>query len=41
MNALRKAGEELGCKALTIITWDYKGEVDGITCISLWEWLLS
>lgn len=42
---LVKASEELKCKKLLIITWDYEDElqVDNkkIKCLPLWKWLLS
>ena len=43
--ALAKAQENLKCSNLTIITWDYEGEINvrGETakCIPLWKWLLQ
>jgi hypothetical protein len=41
LTALRKAGNELNCNDLVILTWDYEaaGE-DGITFIPLWKWLV-
>ncbi len=44
--ALLKASQELKCKNLLVITWDYAGEekTDGgrkITYVPLWKWLLS
>ncbi len=45
INSLVKASEQLGCKDLEIITWDYEDKlvVDGreIKCIPLWKWLLD
>jgi predicted AAA+ superfamily ATPase len=44
-SALIKASDELGCKKLTIITWDYdeKEKIKGkkIDYIPLWKWLLG
>jgi len=44
IKSLVKAGNELKCKNLKIITWDYEDEIkmDGKTvrCIPLWKWLL-
>jgi len=41
---LIKASEQLGCKSLKIITWDYEDKlvVDDkeIKCIPLWKWLI-
>jgi len=41
--SLIKAGRELHCSKLSIITWDYQGEIrikkDKIKCIPLWLWL--
>jgi predicted AAA+ superfamily ATPase len=43
IKSLIKAGSELRCPKLTIITWDYRGEIrtkeDKIKCIPLWLWL--
>ncbi len=45
INSLIKASEQLGCRNLKIITWDYEDEIkiDGkiIRCIPLWRWLLG
>jgi len=45
VKALLKAGEELKCKNLLVITWDYEDEVKlngrKIKCTPLWKWLLS
>jgi predicted AAA+ superfamily ATPase len=45
IKALLKAGEELRCKNLSVITWDYEGEekVRGkrINLIPFWKWLLG
>ncbi len=45
IRSLIKASEQLGCKNLKIITWDYEDtlNVEGktISCIPLWRWLLS
>ncbi|MBO3840505.1 MAG: ATP-binding protein, partial [Candidatus Brockarchaeota archaeon] len=44
IRALMKASEELKCKNLLIITWDYEDELEiedkRIKCIPLWKWLL-
>nr|QNO52176.1 hypothetical protein LFOEMHHC_00002 [Methanosarcinales archaeon ANME-1 ERB6] len=47
--ALLKVSSELKCKNLTIITWDYEGELaltvenkhKQINCIPLWKWLIK
>ncbi|RLF30478.1 MAG: AAA family ATPase, partial [Thermoplasmata archaeon] len=45
IKSLVKAGNELKCKDLLLITWDYEDElkVDNktIRCAPLWEWLLT
>ncbi len=41
IKALLKASEELGCGNLSIITWDYEGEIGKIKCLPLWKWLLQ
>ncbi|MEM5881235.1 MAG: ATP-binding protein [Candidatus Aenigmatarchaeota archaeon] len=45
IKALVKASEQLKCKDLLIITWDYEDELKvnskKIKCIPLWKWLLS
>ncbi|MEM5811667.1 MAG: ATP-binding protein [Candidatus Aenigmatarchaeota archaeon] len=45
IRALIKASEQLKCKDLLIITWDYEDEIKvnskKIKCIPLWKWLLS
>lgn len=45
IRALLKAGKELKCKNLRMITWDYEAvdSDDGrrIDCIPLWKWLLD
>ncbi|NHV99057.1 MAG: ATP-binding protein [Thaumarchaeota archaeon] len=45
IKSLIKAGEELRCKDLLIITWDYEDEirVDNkiVKCLPLWKWLLE
>ncbi|MCC6019158.1 MAG: DUF4143 domain-containing protein, partial [Candidatus Verstraetearchaeota archaeon] len=42
---LIKASEELKCKDLLIITWDYEGELEAegrrVKCLPLWKWLIS
>ncbi len=44
IKSLIKAGEELNCKNLLIITWDYEDELKinekTIKCMPLWKWLL-
>lgn len=40
VTALVKASKELRCKNLSIITWDYEGEIEKIKCKPLWKWLL-
>jgi len=44
ISSLLKASEELGCKDLSIITWDYEGEAmiekKKIKFVPLWKWLL-
>ncbi len=39
IRALLKAGKELKCKNLTIITWDYEHTAKGIQFIPLWRYL--
>ncbi len=45
VRALLKASEQLKCKNLLIITWDYEDEFEidnkTIRCIPLWKWLLK
>ena len=45
IKSLVKAGNELKCKDLLLITWDYEDElkVDNktIRCVPLWRWLLT
>ncbi|MEM5791072.1 MAG: DUF4143 domain-containing protein, partial [Candidatus Aenigmatarchaeota archaeon] len=45
IRALTKASEELNCKNLLIITWDYEDEIKTsnktISCLPLWKWLLG
>ncbi|MEM5879256.1 MAG: hypothetical protein QXU74_02060, partial [Candidatus Aenigmatarchaeota archaeon] len=45
IKALIKASEELKCKNLLMITWDYEGELKvknkRIVCKPLWKWLLE
>ncbi|VVB84272.1 AAA domain protein [uncultured archaeon] len=45
INALLKAGSELNCTDLLIITWDYEGEIEiknkRILCTPLWKWLTT
>ncbi|WP_256202169.1 ATP-binding protein [Sulfuracidifex metallicus] len=39
--ALRKAKEQLNPEKMTLITWSYRGEIDGVEAVPLWYWLLS
>jgi predicted AAA+ superfamily ATPase len=39
--ALRKAKEQLNPERMTLITWSYRGEIDGVEAVPLWYWLLS
>ena len=43
--ALLKVSSEFKCKNLTIITWDYEGELvvknKPVKCIPLWKWLIE
>ncbi len=45
IKSLLKAGDELKCKNLKIITWDYEDKLvvndRGIKCIPLWKWLIT
>jgi predicted AAA+ superfamily ATPase len=45
IRALIKAGSELRCNSMKIITWDYEGtetvEKKKIEFIPLWSWLLE
>ena len=45
IKSLIKASEQLGCKDLKIITWDYEDKImindREIKCIPLWKWLLD
>lgn len=41
ITALLKASQELRCKNLSVITWDYEGEIGKIKCKPLWKWLLG
>lgn len=41
VEALKSASEELHCKDLTILTWDYRDHREGVRYIPLWEWLLG
>lgn len=40
ITALLKASQELGCENMSVITWDYEGEIGKIKCKPLWKWLL-
>ncbi|AIU70824.1 hypothetical protein TEU_11040 [Thermococcus eurythermalis] len=39
VEALKSAGRKLGVKNLTVITWDYRDEKDGIRFVPLWGFL--
>ncbi|MEM3712961.1 MAG: ATP-binding protein [Thermoproteota archaeon] len=45
IKGLMKAGKELKCKDLLIITWDYEDEIEienrKIVCKPLWRWLIE
>ena len=41
IRSLFKASEELNCKNLLVITWDYEGIVEGIRYVPIWKWLLN
>ncbi|MEM1554905.1 MAG: ATP-binding protein [Thermoproteota archaeon] len=45
IRALTKAAEQLRCRDLLIITWDFEDELKAndevVRCIPLWKWLLS
>ncbi len=45
IRALVKASEELKCNNLSIVTWDYEGDLKiddkNIKCTPLWKWLLT
>lgn len=45
IQALIKTSNELKCKNLLIITWDYEGDIEAvdktIKCLPLWKWLIS
>ncbi len=40
IKSLQKASLELRCKKLTLITWDFEGEIRNIKCVPLWKWLV-
>jgi len=44
VKSLLKAGTELRCRNLLVITWDYEDEIreknKRIKCLPLWKWLL-
>ena len=40
LKSLLKAGRELKCKNLLVITWDYETNQDNIKFIPLWKWLM-
>jgi uncharacterized protein len=39
--SLNKAGKELHCKNLKVITWDYEATIQGVSFVPLWKWLLE
>lgn len=41
VRALEKAKEELEPEKLKILTWDYRGEIEGMEAVPLWYWLLT
>ena len=45
IKSLLKASEQLGCRNLKIITWDYEDKINidnrEIKCIPLWRWLIT
>lgn len=41
ITALLKASQELRCKNLSVITWNFEGEIGKIKCLPLWKWLLG
>ncbi|MEM2978270.1 MAG: ATP-binding protein [Candidatus Hadarchaeales archaeon] len=41
VRALEKAKEELEPEKLRILTWDYRGEIEGMEAVPLWYWLLT
>ena len=41
MRSLLKASQELHCKNLGMITWDYESTENNIHYIPLWKWLLQ
>ncbi len=41
IRSLFYAAEELRCKNLVIITWDYEAEEAGVRYVPLWKWLLA
>lgn len=40
IKGLIKTSEEMSCKNLKIITWDYEGEIGEIKCMPIWKWLV-
>ena len=38
---LSRAEVELGSGNLKVIMWDYEGDLGGVKCIPLWNWLLA
>jgi predicted AAA+ superfamily ATPase len=41
IKALFKAGRELKCNNLLVITWDYESKENNIIFLPLWKWLLN
>jgi predicted AAA+ superfamily ATPase len=41
IRALKKASAELNPERMTIITWNHRGEMEGVRAIPLWYWLLE
>jgi predicted AAA+ superfamily ATPase len=41
IEALKKAGEEMGARTMKLITWDEHGELEGVKLVPLWYWLLQ
>ncbi|MCG2736341.1 MAG: hypothetical protein L6282_08100 [Candidatus Methanoperedenaceae archaeon] len=40
IKSLQTASLEMKCKKLTLITWDFEGEIRDIKCVPLWKWLV-
>ncbi|MCJ7516795.1 MAG: ATP-binding protein [Methanomassiliicoccales archaeon] len=41
IKSLVLASDQLRCRNLMMITWDFEGEVDSVECVPLWKWLLK